>query len=336
MDYIKRGIVLFTINALIFGAGGFAIAPKETQAGSGSWFGPGRQEQQEQFQEERVQQSQQQEQIVQQEQVQEEQPQKKKCKWYQKCTLKKIVNALKPSNIIKTVIKTAEAALNGIKEVTSNVIEFVKKPSLKTAARVVNSVVNVVTGVAQVGFGTLFGSDGVVREGNCRIDQSTASPAKVEPLTLSLGGSFAATNCPRDVVVPPPFPLVPLGDGQGGSSAPQWEEISVEIDESVPPSVDLRVNGVDSFGSPLEAPASFLLSWTSSNAVSCSASDAWSGEKGVSGSENWSGLGRGTFIYTLTCSHSGGLSASDSVSVRVVQVPRCSLSANPVQIVRPQ
>ena len=101
---------------------------------------------------------------MQQEQVQEEQPQKKKCKWYQKCTLKKIVNALKPSNIIKTVIKTAEAALNGIKEVTSNVIEFVKKPSLKTAARVVNSVVNVVTGVAQVGFGTLFGSDGVVRE----------------------------------------------------------------------------------------------------------------------------------------------------------------------------
>ena len=136
------------------------ITPKETQAGSGSWFGPGRQEQQEQFQEERVRLA------APQEQVQEEQPQKKKCKWYQKCNLKKIVNAFKPSNIIKTVVETTKAAVRGVKEGVSNFVEFLRHPSATTAKRLVRSIVNTATGVAQVGFGTLFGSDSIFQSKN--------------------------------------------------------------------------------------------------------------------------------------------------------------------------
>ena len=102
-----------------------------------------------------------------------------------------------------------------------------------------------------------------------------------------------------------------------------------------PASVDLRVNGVDSLGSPLEFPASFTLSWTSANADSCSASGDWSGGKATGGSESFSDIPRGTYSYTLNCSGPGG-SGSDSVSFQVVQVPRCTLFANPVQIVRPQ
>ena len=116
------------------------------------------------------------------------------------------------------------------------------------------------------------------------------------------------------------------GGGGGGGGPPP---------PPPPASVDLRVNGVDSLGSPLEVPASFTLSWTSANADSCSASGNWSGGKSTGGSESFSDIPRGTYSYTLNCSGPGG-SGSDSVSFQVVQVPRCSLSANPVQIVRPQ
>ncbi|MEK7521099.1 MAG: hypothetical protein AAB560_03420, partial [Patescibacteria group bacterium] len=116
------------------------------------------------------------------------------------------------------------------------------------------------------------------------------------------------------------------GGGGGGGGPPP---------PPPPASVDLRVNGVDSLGSPLEVPASFTLSWTTANADSCSASGNWSGGKSTGGSESFSDIPRGTYSYTLNCSGPGG-SGSDSVSFQIVQVPRCSLSANPVQIVRPQ
>ena len=125
------------------------------------------------------------------------------------------------------------------------------------------------------------------------------------------------------------------GGGGGGGDGGDWWGGGGPPPPPPPASVDLRVNGVDSLGSPLEVPASFTLSWTSANADSCSASGNWSGGKSTGGSESFSDIPRGTYSYTLNCSGPGG-SGSDSVSFQVVQVPRCTLFANPVQIVRPQ
>ncbi len=78
--------------------------------------------------------------------------------------------------------------------------------------------------------------------------------------------------------------------------------------------VDLRVNGSDgSITIPYNSSAT--LSWTSSNADHCYASNAWSGSKGTSGSES-TGILTSSRTYTLTCSGSGG-SASDSVTVYI-------------------
>jgi len=83
----------------------------------------------------------------------------------------------------------------------------------------------------------------------------------------------------------------------------------------------------------VEIPDPINLSWTSFNVNSCVASSDWSGSKPTSGSESLT-KPRGTYTFTLTCTGPGG-SASDTENVRVIQVPRCSFTANPTSIIPP-
>lgn len=80
------------------------------------------------------------------------------------------------------------------------------------------------------------------------------------------------------------------------------------------PSVDLRVN--NSQGPiTIVSGSSATLSWTSSNADSCTASGSWSGSKATNGSESTGSL-TSSRTYTLICTGLGG-SASDSVTVNI-------------------
>jgi uncharacterized repeat protein (TIGR01451 family) len=81
------------------------------------------------------------------------------------------------------------------------------------------------------------------------------------------------------------------------------------------PVVDLKVNGSDSTVY-LSSPASYTVSWTSSNAQSCSASGAWSGTKSLNGAEGFSGMPNNTYVYSLTC-WNGTTSNSDTIQVVV-------------------
>ena len=84
---------------------------------------------------------------------------------------------------------------------------------------------------------------------------------------------------------------------------------------TTPPVVDLKINGSDS-PVDLTAPASPILSWTSSKAAGCIASGDWSGSKATNNSEIASNLASGSYTYTLTCTNSAG-SASDTVAANV-------------------
>ena len=99
------------------------------------------------------------------------------------------------------------------------------------------------------------------------------------------------------------------------------------------PAVDLKVNGADApAGSPLAVPrkdsSAITLSWTVSNATSCtatksaSAPGAWSGGKSTtSGSESQSPVNvPGSHSYTLSCSNSSG-TTTDTV---YIAVPNCN------------
>jgi hypothetical protein len=104
-----------------------------------------------------------------------------------------------------------------------------------------------------------------------------------------------------------------------------------------PPSVDLKFNGSDG-PITLEALASYTANWSLSGGPvsSCTASGSWSGPKSTSGgSETFNNMPRGTYTYALTCTGLGG-SASDSVTVQVINVPKCLFAPDPGSIILPQ
>jgi hypothetical protein len=84
--------------------------------------------------------------------------------------------------------------------------------------------------------------------------------------------------------------------------------------------------------------ATYEIFWSSSNADSCSASGAWSGDKSTSGnnSESFTKLEKGTYTYGITCSNSDNPSVFAETSVRIIEVPICRFAANPTNIVPPQ
>ena len=90
-----------------------------------------------------------------------------------------------------------------------------------------------------------------------------------------------------------------------------------------PPTVDIKANGADGPIS-ISSGTAATLSWASTDATSCTASNDWSGTKATSGSESTGNL-TASKTYTLTCIGTGG-SASDSVTVNV------SASAKPGDI----
>ncbi len=80
--------------------------------------------------------------------------------------------------------------------------------------------------------------------------------------------------------------------------------------------------------------ATSALSWNATNATSCVASGAWSGNKAVSGANVSTGALTSTRTYSLTCSGSGG-SVSKSATVTVAPAPpkpTLSLTVNPVSV----
>jgi len=72
----------------------------------------------------------------------------------------------------------------------------------------------------------------------------------------------------------------------------------------------------------VSAGQSSTLTWASTNATSCSASGAWNGDPGLSGSKSTGALNQ-TSIYTLACTGAGGTSqpVTATVTVSAPQVP---------------
>lgn len=84
----------------------------------------------------------------------------------------------------------------------------------------------------------------------------------------------------------------------------------------------------------IDAGESSTLTWSSTNATSCTASGGWSGTKATSGSTSVSPTE--TVTYTLTCTGPGG-TASDDATVTVIDVepedPTVEITADPMTII---
>ncbi len=150
------------------------------------------------------------------------------------------------------------------------------------------------------------GSGSVAAGGNSNVTVSVDAPSNV--------GSF---NCTITI------------SGANADNTPQTATVTYVV--IPPPTVDLTS------WPTFELPEQIHLRWTSTNADSCVASGDWSGNKPTQGDEYLS-KPRGAYTFTLTCTGPGGGpgdSASDSVTVKVIQVPQCTFTANPFSIIPP-
>lgn len=86
------------------------------------------------------------------------------------------------------------------------------------------------------------------------------------------------------------------------------------------PTVDVKVNNQNG---PLTftEPASFTVTWSSTNTSSCQAEGNLPGPVGLSDSKPFSGLFQGNYAYTVRCSNPMGAQAVDTVNVRVNPSP---------------
>ena len=71
----------------------------------------------------------------------------------------------------------------------------------------------------------------------------------------------------------------------------------------------------------LTAPASYTATWTSSNAVSCTGSNRFTGLSGLTGSRVEVSLPAGAYDYTVTCTNAAGATASDTKRTIVYAAP---------------
>lgn len=110
--------------------------------------------------------------------------------------------------------------------------------------------------------------------------------------------------------------------GNGGSATQ-----SVTVSVTAPaPTISLGASP-----STVASGSGSTLTWSSTNATSCTGSGAWSGSKAISGSQSTGAL-TADESYTLTCSGAGG-SAAQSATVSVTKpAPTVSLAASPSTI----
>ena len=111
-----------------------------------------------------------------------------------------------------------------------------------------------------------------------------------------------------------------------GVEASAKESVSISVETSALPSITLSANP-----SSLAYNGSAIVSWSSVNASSCTASGDWSGTRATSGSESINALTTSK-IFNLSCMGLGG-EASDSLNVTVAApLPTLSFTASPSKV----
>ena len=116
------------------------------------------------------------------------------------------------------------------------------------------------------------------------------------------------------------FVLAGCGGGGGSGGNPDGPSASP------PPNVVLSVNPTT-----IGAGQTVTLTWSSTNATSCSASGGWSGARDTSGTETSAALSA-TTAFTLTCL-GGGTQATATATATVTPPPTVTLTAEPAAII---
>jgi hypothetical protein len=109
----------------------------------------------------------------------------------------------------------------------------------------------------------------------------------------------------------------------GGTSGPVSFTISAPA-----PAVTITVNPAS-----VILGASAALTWSSTNATSCTASGAWTGSQQTSGMQSVTPAAIGTATYTLTCTGPGGNANASADLAVTAPPPTVSIAVNPTSVV---
>ncbi len=119
------------------------------------------------------------------------------------------------------------------------------------------------------------------------------------------------------------FVLACTGAGGSGQSAAR---VTVSSTSPAAPTVTLSANPTT-----VAMNGTSTLSWTTSNATSCTGSGGWSGSKSVPNGSQSVGPITASTTYTLACTGAGG-TTQKSVTVTLAVAPVVSISANPTTV----
>ncbi|MBV8144281.1 MAG: putative Ig domain-containing protein, partial [Gammaproteobacteria bacterium] len=135
---------------------------------------------------------------------------------------------------------------------------------------------------------------------------SPPSWASFDPATGRLSGTPSASDVGSYAGI-----VISVSDGAGSAALPAFT-LTVSA-AAVNPTVTLTASPTS-----IASGGSALLSWSATNALSCSASGGWSGSEPTSGSASTGPLGT-TTTFTLTCSGASGTSAATQSATVSVQ-----------------
>lgn len=110
--------------------------------------------------------------------------------------------------------------------------------------------------------------------------------------------------------------------GSGGGASPSPTPAA-----PVPPTVSISANPTSLF-----IGEQILLTWSSSNAVACDASESWDGAKDTSGQENLTVTTRGDNVFSITCRGTGG---TNQASVTVTAMAQTQFKTSPITLTDP-
>jgi hypothetical protein len=148
----------------------------------------------------------------------------------------------------------------------------------------------------------------------------SASPAVSlagQSVTFTLGGSSctAATNSAgiaTCTLTPTAVGSAALTVSYAGSSSFTAAKASIGFNVSASPNPAPTVS-ISVSPTTIVAGASATLTWSSTNATSCTASGSWSGTEATSGTQSVTPAVNGSYSYTLTCTGAGGTAAATAV-----------------------
>jgi Subtilase family len=190
-------------------------------------------------------------------------------------------------------------------------------------------------GSSTAGAATLTVSAAATTPGAPSTPTVTVAPTTVmagTPVTLTWGASTSATQCMATgnwtgskSVTGGTASITPTDIGTetftlncsnaAGSALPGSATLTVTVAPGAPPPPTLTVGpSTISLGQPA------ALSWSSTNAQSCTASGDWNGDKANSGSQQITPTAMGTSTFTLVCSNANGPSAAATATLTVTAV----------------